>query len=404
MARKCAFVSLGEWSGTNRSLLAAIREHFAEFDVERIDVLNEMVKRRGFLAMNVVQTVREHGVKILLRGWRPGFCFYRTTYFFREISRQIRQRLESGAYDFSFQTTSIFDGSAPGVPNFVFTDHTHLARLYFPEVPADQLSFVKWMRLEPTIYRNAAGLFSFSTHISRSLTEQYSIDTEKITCVGAGSNAPPGADVDPDRFERKTILFVGRDWKRKGGPMLAQAFERVRRAHPKARLVIVGCSPRLRLDGCEVVGSVPRDRVHKYFSRASVFCLPTRLEPFGIVFLEAMEMGLPIVGTKIGAIPDFLVDGANGYAVEPDDVERLAEVLIELLGDPEKCRRFGERGRQLAEERFNWDVVGERVRERVGRTVILGPQNVSGLNQQESRGGAGNNTRPDRSRIPGDLS
>ena len=168
----------------------------------------------------------------------------------------------------------------------------------------------------------------------------------------AGGNAPAEyvGNTELERFAHKKILFVGVDWERKGGPVLLEAFRRVRRTHPTAELIIVGCSPEVSLAGCRVVGRVPLEDVANFYRSASVFCLPTTVEPFGFVFLEAFSHGLPIVATNIGAIPDFVQNGRSGYLVDSNDVEQLANRLGELLGDPDRCATFGARGRALASD------------------------------------------------------
>ena len=160
-------------------------------------------------------------------------------------------------------------------------------------------------------------------------------------------------------------IFVGMDWERKGGPELVEAFKKVLTVHPDARLIIVGCSPQITVPNCDVVGRIPSREVHTYYNASAVFCLPTILEPFGLVFIEAMSHRLPVVGTNIGAIPDFVVEGHNGHLVSPRDSSSLADALIDLVGNPEKCRRFGEAGRRIAAERYNWKAVSALLREHI---------------------------------------
>ena len=101
--------------------------------------------------------------------------------------------------------------------------------------------------------------------------------------------------------------------------------------------------------------------------QASVFCVPTTLEPFGIVFLEAMAHKLPVVATNIGAIPDFVVEDRNGYLVEPNNSEQLSEKIIYLISSPIKCKAFGEFGHRLFWERYTWEKTGIRIRENIMR-------------------------------------
>ncbi|HXW01002.1 MAG TPA: glycosyltransferase family 4 protein, partial [Anaerolineae bacterium] len=209
--------------------------------------------------------------------------------------------------------------------------------------------------------------------ITRSLLEQYDCPPERVVCVYAGSNVETSrADkLDNQGYSNKNILFVGLDWERKGGPVLVEAFRKVLEIDPEASLTIVGCTPQVELPNCKVVGRVSLQEVGAYYRQASVFCLPTILEPFGIVFVEALSYRLPIVATDVGAIPDFVINGVNGYLVRPAQVEPLAECLIELIGNPDKCRTFGECGWVIATERYTWDKVGEKMRENISAVLYL---------------------------------
>ncbi len=122
----------------------------------------------------------------------------------------------------------------------------------------------------------------------------------------------------------KNILFVGVDWEREGGPTRAKAFNEVLRVHPDATLTIVGTSPQLGIPNCNVVRRIPLSEVKRYYEEARIFCLSTEIEPFGIVFLEAMAHKLPIIGT----IPDFIEEGKNRYMVELGDQVQLSKKLL----------------------------------------------------------------------------
>jgi glycosyltransferase involved in cell wall biosynthesis len=113
------------------------------------------------------------------------------------------------------------------------------------------------------------------------------------------------------------------------------------------------------------LGKLPLESLQPYYASASIFCLPTKLEPFGVAFVEAMANRLPIVATEIGAIPDFVINGENGYLVSPGDISGLAQALIRLLDNPSQCRSFGARSYGLARQRYNWQTVGSKIRARV---------------------------------------
>jgi glycosyltransferase involved in cell wall biosynthesis len=360
---RIALVQIEPFPLTNLSVTEQLRKHFPEYEVDVLDIRDLLRARPLLFLRNAFETLVTYGPEIA-RGRRqlPG-SFFHTEFVFEQVRRLVQEQYVSRPYRFSFQFQSIFDASTPGLPHFVYTDHTNLANLMY-QGPNDHVLYPEsWRRLEATIYRNATMLFVWSSHVQRSLIEHYGIRPERIRCVYAGSNAgaPRGARDVEGRYEAKRILFVGLDWQRKGGPMLLEAFRQVRAVHPEARLTIVGTGPTRPEPNVEVLGEVPLDQVSAHYDRASVFCMPTQREPFGIVFVEAMTHGLPVVATNVGALPDLVENGVNGYLVDPWDTAALAQRLITLLGEPETCRAMGARGRALARERYNWDAVGRRL-------------------------------------------
>jgi len=221
----------------------------------------------------------------------------------------------------------------------------------------------KWIACEKSIHHNATLNFTMSSNISYSIKNDYGCPEDKIKCVLVGSNVEQKKlnKLSNKKEYLKNILFVGVDWERKGGPILEKAFKKVLQKHPDSSLTIVGCSPKLELENCTVVGNLPLQEVLSYYEKADIFCLPTLREPFGIVFIEAMAYELPIVATDIGVIPDFIINGKNGYRVKPEDFELLAEKLIELLDSPEKCEAFGKYGAHHIASEYRWEKVGKKI-------------------------------------------
>jgi glycosyltransferase involved in cell wall biosynthesis len=214
-------------------------------------------------------------------------------------------------------------------------------------------------------------VFTMSSNIARSVVEDYGCAPDRVACVFAGSNVSPAAaeNLDGRRFAERHILFVGVDWERKGGPVLLDAFRMLRKSLPDVRLTIVGCAPDIHEQGVHVVGLVPLEEVARYYRCASVFCLPTLNEPFGLVFLEAFAYGLPVVATRIGAIPEIVAEGESGYLVSPQNSGELAQALRRLLSDPARCERFGEFGRKSLGHRYSWEETGTKLAAHMQRSV-----------------------------------
>ena len=159
------------------------------------------------------------------------------------------------------------------------------------------------------------------------------------------------------------VLFVGRAFQRKGGDLLVAAFRRLREDIPNARLVIVGPDPIGLGRGFEEVGFIDKDapggeeRLRDIYRTATVYCLPTHYEPFGISFVEAMSHGLPCVGPRSWAVPEIIEDEVTGLLVEPDNEVALAGALARLCRDREAASRMGRAGYERYRQRFTWDRV-----------------------------------------------
>jgi glycosyltransferase involved in cell wall biosynthesis len=363
---KIAFIKRGLFSYSNLRTAEQLRLQFPEYDLEEIDIEVEILRhQRGVVARNFASIVSRYWRELLTKRQTIRLCFYRTPYIFQQIKELLRARLEPRRHEYAFtiQTQSLYDASIPGLPHFVYTDHTHLTNLTYPGFPREELFAREWIDLEQGIYRNADHVFVMSEHVRASLRQQYGLAPERATCVYAGSNIDPSPiPLENGDYTNQTIIFIGIDWERKGGATLLKAFEEVLIELPKAKLVIVGGNPPVDHPQIEVVGRAQREAVKSHLTRASVFCLPTRIEPFGIAVVEAFFHHLPVVVSNIGAMPDLVRDGESGHLVAPDDPKALAKALLDLLSDPAKCRRFGEAGYRTVAERYTWEAVGRRLR------------------------------------------
>jgi glycosyltransferase involved in cell wall biosynthesis len=358
--QKIAFIKRGHFSYVNARILEILTANFQDFQIEVID-LSDLISEKD--VRNVAYCLREYGKDILLRRKTISGSVLRTPYVFKKIKESILNRLSNQKYIFTFQTQSLFDASVPGIPHFVYTDHTHLANLHYSGFNRQDLFAWSWIECEKRIYQNATLNFTMSSNISKSIIKDYSCSPETVSCVYCGPNVQVSEDeiFEESRFSNKNILFVGINWQRKGGPILVEAFRTILGTYPDTTLTIVGCTPRISLPNCNIVGRVSLSDVKNYFKQASVFCLPTRLEPFGIVFIEAMAHKLPIIGTNIGALPDFILEGKNGYMVEPNNAQQLSQRIIKLIGSPGKCRTLGEYGHDFFRSRYTWEKTGVRI-------------------------------------------
>lgn len=368
MPHRIALIKTGSFSHTNEQLLSALRESFPECEIDVID-LDRLVTAKD--PRNLVALVREYGAEIVAGRVPVRARILRTSFVFRQVRRHIGRLVRPERYALSLQTQSLFDASVPGVPHLVYTDHTHLQNLRYPYTHLCDLLPWWWIELERSIYHHADRVLTMSRSVARSVIHEYGCPPGRVSCVYVGMNAPPPDGAAPPRAPGSgaSILFVGTAWERKGGPELLRAFESVRHRHPEATLTVVGCAPSVDAPNCHVVGRVPLGEMGRYYEEADVFCLPTRCEAQGIAILEAMGHGLPVIATRIGAIPEAVKHGTTGYLVGVGDVGAIAEALDGLLADPARRVALGEEGRRLVRARYTWPLVGARIRQVAGEVA-----------------------------------
>lgn len=224
---------------------------------------------------------------------------------------------------------------------------------------------------EQRIYDGATVIFTFSERLRRSFLADFHQDPNAVEVVYAGANLD--ADSIPARRNRDsgeppTILFVGRAFERKGGDVMLEAFRRVREKIPDAHLTVIGPENlRLEQEGVRNLGFLQKDDpeqadlLRQAYEKADVFCLPTRYEPFGVVFIEAMLHSIPCVGPNAWAVPEIVVDRETGILCPPEDAGAFAAALIELLSNPQLTEDMGEKARERARTWFSWEAVATRI-------------------------------------------
>ena len=214
------------------------------------------------------------------------------------------------------------------------------------------------------VLRRADAILAISGY-SQTLVERAGGSRNRIRLVLPGVDSPH--EQPPQlRMDRAAIVVVARLTERyKGHDMLLRALPLVRDRVPDANLQVVGVGPlqpelaRLAAEhgvasATTFHGSITDERRDEILREASVFAMPSRLEPggagegFGIVFVEAGAQGLPVVAGRVGGALDAVVDGETGLLVDPESPEAIANALVELLRDPERARRMGRAGWERA--------------------------------------------------------
>ncbi len=181
--------------------------------------------------------------------------------------------------------------------------------------------------------------------------------------------------------DKKIILFFGNIVAYKGPHILLKAFLKVKSQFKDVKLVFAGrgeMQEELKKlaadlgvkDDIIFTGYVDEKLKPFYYRSADIFCLPsiTMAEAFGIVNLEAMACGVPVISSKLGGIPDVVIDKKTGLLVKPEDEEALAESIIFLLENEDISQKMGKNGKKKVEE-YSWRKIAEKTQEFYERLV-----------------------------------
>jgi len=285
-----------------------------------------------------------------------------------------------------------------GIPHVVTAHSLEPLRPWKAEQLGGGYRVSSW--IEATAFAGAAKVIAVSEGMRQDILRSYpSLDEEKVTVVYNGIDLERWHPVDDPELvrslgidpDRPAVVFVGRITRQKGLPYLLKAAAKL----PKdVQLVLCAGAPDTPEILAEVKAGVAEltkkrsgvvwiDRLLSQYelsavlTTATTFVCPSVYEPLGIVNLEAMACGAPVVGTATGGIPEVIVDGVTGRLVpidqltdgtgtprDPDKfVNDLADTLIEVLSDPAAAKRMGEAGRVRAETEFSWARIATQTRD-----------------------------------------
>jgi starch synthase len=279
------------------------------------------------------------------------------------LSRTLERRARELESDFDLTLQCLGWVHRQPRPYVLYLDQTRLmAERGWPEwMPLARRERDEMLEREREQYTSAAHIFAMGEPGRSSLVDEYGVDPSRITVVGGGVNFdelpdPAGPAIEP------SVLFIGRDFERKGGEVLVEAFRQVRDTLPTATLHIVSVFDRLNEPGVVAHGNdTTREELIELYRQARVLCLPSLYEPWGYTLGEAMAYGVPCIGSSVESIPHILGEGEAGMLVPRGDAGRLAEALLEVLTDDRLAMSLGAAGRRRIEGEFTWAAVAERM-------------------------------------------
>jgi phosphatidylinositol alpha-mannosyltransferase len=287
------------------------------------------------------------------------------------VYRRIKQILKQEKFD-------VVHVHEPTVPmlSLVVLRHSHALNVGTFHAYRESNAIYEYMRpLVQRVFNRLDGRIFVSEavreYITRYFPGDYTIIPNGIDCARFAS--PEIQPIEQFNDGRPNLLFVGRMEKRKGFRHLMRAFPHIKKAIPDARLIVCGAfsdkekAPFIRytrtgkLRSVHFVGYVSPEELPRYYRTATIFCAPsTGFESFGIILLEAMAAGVPIVASDITGYRSVVENGGEGLLVPPEDEQALARAIIDLLRDPKRRAEMRDCGKKTAAQ-YDWSIVARRV-------------------------------------------
>lgn len=242
------------------------------------------------------------------------------------------------------------------VPTIISTDGTPYnkreMRLAYDLKPESSLTAFAKRSLYKGVFSRARAFVAWSSWAARSFVEDYGCAENDVRVI------PPG--IDPQEFapgdrshELPRILFVGGDFKRKGGDLLLDVFRK--RLRGRAELVLVTKEQLPSEPGVTVHNNVVANSptLRNLYATSDIFALPTRADCYPLVCMETLAAGMPLVATRVGGIPDLVREGETGHLLAVDDAAALGDALESLVTDPARRQAMGAAARVYAGQRFD---------------------------------------------------
>ncbi|MBF2053999.1 MAG: glycosyltransferase family 4 protein [Candidatus Sericytochromatia bacterium] len=372
---KLAFICDGEqddqlhWSGTIWQLSQALKAQGAELLHLNIkDYLAEGIYRSITTTPYVSADSLWHAISPTCLQWLA-----------RCLEKKLAQHrpdavLSHGAFGLAYLQTDL--------PCFYWEDMPSvlLTQTYPRYRDSDPLILKSWEQAEQLAFLNVRHLFFPSDWSSQTACRHYELDAARISVLPFGANLNPTPDAETLQTlwqQRQTkswqMLFIGKDWERKGGPCVLEMLQHLNQAGLKIQLQLVGCTPEIPADLAEQVHlhgflnkAQPADqvRLRQLLSESHLLVMPSRAEGFGVVYAEAAAYGLPVLAADVGGVSSAVKDNGILLPAEASAADYAAAVLA-LHQDPERYQQLAEAAYRRYREELNWTVFSQKILQQI---------------------------------------
>ena len=333
------------WSGTNYSIFKALSKSFdiTDYNLPEQTRLDSLIDRlTGINGLSIHTILRQRKSLKTISGTTFQFSEIlldtpdRPTYIYQDLSVNYLMDAKTGTID------------APGFKYSGFASSERAIRVR--------------NSLQTEYYQSCKGIFTMGKWHEKYLKNVFPDFAHKIHHVGAGINVDRFLINNSEKKQRR-ILFIGRDFKRKGGTQVIEAFKLLSPKIPGLELHIAGPEINPNTEGIDSIyhyGDASGKTLSELFNKCDVFCMPSHFEAYGLVFIEALCFGLPCIGRNRYEMPYFIEEGITGELVETESPQELAEKIEKILKNGSYSENVKKRRDYYLSE-YNWDSVAKRM-------------------------------------------
>jgi glycosyltransferase involved in cell wall biosynthesis len=210
-------------------------------------------------------------------------------------------------------------------------------------------------------------VFTVSKYVKADVVGHYGVPAERVTVVGTGRGnvRPMEGAKNPSDY---VTLFVAKDrFEEKGGPLLLNGFRLAVRSDKRLKLIVVAQEQYRSLvesvPGASFKTALPWPELEALFNRALLFAMPAKYEPWGLVYIEALACGTPVLGLNRNALPELTLDGKAGFLLNEDTPEAIAIGLLDAFSNTDRLAEMGRIGSQHVLNHYNWEKTALKIYE-----------------------------------------
>lgn len=338
------------WSGINWSLYNALSKYFDLNDINLSLAKQSIIDR------------------IISKCTSPDISFRETQRNGKYAINKINREKTTKIFQFA---ENIFD--TDNLSTYIYQDLSVSYVEYMMDSMPDIFAVSAYQDQDPvairnrTIYQNkyyeqCRGIFTMGRWLAEDMVNRCHIEQAKVHPVGGGINLDKGL-IDFSKKKGNKILFVGRDFKRKGGYIVVEAFKELKKRRKDVELYVAGPSVNPYhedIDGYHFMGDCDYNKTAELFNLCDIYCMPSYFEAYGLVFVEALTFGLPVIARNAYEMPYLIQNGQTGLLLQKDDVKELSEMMDSLLSDEDIKKNVVERQKDYLVN-YSWDKVAERI-------------------------------------------